>query len=133
MVRIRYTQILMAAGGKPESSAELSTSLQIVSKGRVRWAKKMFWLRNAPYTVGPYAHDGQIEWRLKFAEAAHQAKGEKGLKDGLPPAAYHVREKLTGKKASKRMSPEEYPSKIRRTAYTAEDLKAIAKKRGITV
>jgi len=127
------SQILAAASGKPESSAELSTSLQIVSKGRVRWAKKMFWLRNAPYTVGPYAHDGQIEIRLFFARAAKQAKGEKGLKDGLPPAAYHVKAKVTGYKAPHGMSPEEYPSKIRRTAYTAEDLEAIARKRGLTV
>ena len=127
--------IVVGLTGKPESSAELSTGLQIVGRGRVTWAKKMFWLRNAPYTVGPWAHDGQIQVRLKFAEAAHQAKGRKGLdpETGLPPAAAEVKRKLTGYRAPNRMAPEEYPSKIRRTAYTAKDLETIARRRGITV
>ena len=126
--------IVLGLTGKPESSPELSTGLQIVGKGRVTWAKKPFWLRNAPYTVGPWAHDGQIQVRLKFAEAARQAKGRKGLdpETGLPPAAAEVRRKLTGYRAPNRMDPATYPSKIRRTAYTAKDLEAIARARGIS-
>jgi len=129
------SQVIMGLAGKPESSPELSTSLQLVGKGRVVWAKKMFWLRNAPYTVGPYAHDGQIEVRLAFADAAHQAKGSKGLdpETGLPQAAAHVKRKLTGYRAPHRLDPEKYPSRIRRTAFTEEDLKKEARARGLTV
>ena len=135
MVLVRMTSIIAGLTGKPEARYELSTGLQLVGRGRVKWAKKAFWLRNAPYTVGPYAHDGQIEVRLKFAEAAHQAKGRKGLdpETGLPWAAAEVKRKLKGYRAPDRMSPEEYPSKIRRTAFTEEDLKAEAAKRGISV
>jgi len=129
---IRSTTIIAGLTGKPESRPELSTGIQLVGRGRVSWAKKPFWLRNAPYTVGPYAHDGQIEVRLKFADAASKAKGKTGLApDGLPWAAHYVKEELEGYMAPDRMAPEEYPSKIRHTAYTAEELEAIARKRGL--
>jgi len=129
---IRSTTLLAGLTGKPESRSELSTGIQLVGRGRVAWAKKSFWFRNAPYTVGPWAHDGQIQVRLTFADAAHRAKGRKGLApDGLPWAAHEVKTALTGYRASRAMSPEEYPSKIRRTAYTAEELESIARKRGI--
>ncbi|RLG82547.1 MAG: hypothetical protein DRO09_00185 [Thermoprotei archaeon] len=133
MTLIRATTILAGLTGKPESRKELSTGVQLVGRGRVVWAKKPFWFRNAPYTVGPYAHDGQIEIRLMFANAAHQAKGMKGLdpETGLPHAAAHVMRKLTGATAPHRMDPAKYPSKIQRTAYREADLIAEARRRGL--
>jgi len=112
-----------------------TTGIQLVTRGRVTWAKKAAWLRNPPYTVGPLAHDGQIEVRLAFAEAARQARGMKGLdpETGLPHAAAHVMRKLSGYMAPHRMDPARYPSKIRRTAYTASELESIARQRGLTV
>ena len=135
MVLVRMTSIIAGLTGKPESRPELSTGMQLVGRGRVRWAKKPFWLRNAPYTVGPYAHDGQIEVRVAFASAAHQAKGMKGIdpETRLPWAAAHVKKKLKGYRAPHAMDPEKYPSKIQRTAFTEEDLKRELERRGLSV
>ncbi len=135
MVLLRPTTVALMATEKPADRAMLSTAgIQLVSRGDVIWAKKGAWLRNPPYTVGPYAHLGQLEVRIAFGEAASQAKGEKGLKDTkygpLPPACKHVIDKVSGFKAPDRLSPAEYPSKLRRTAYTLAELKSIlAKKR----
>jgi len=136
MALLRPTTVVAGLKGEPLPRYMISTTgVQLVSRGKVIWAKKPFWLRNPPYTVGPYAHNGQIEIRLWFAEVAKTAKGKKGLVmtdiGPLPPAAAAVHEKLKGVTAPDRMSPEEYPSKKRRTAYTYEELVKIAEKRGI--
>ena len=128
MVLLRPTTVAMMAEEKPVDRAMLSVAgVQLVHRGGVIWARKGAWLRNPPYTVGPWAHLGQLEVRIAFGEAARQAKGEKGLKDTkygpLPPACAHVIDKVTGYKAPDRLSAEAYPSRIRRTAYTVEQLK----------
>ena len=126
MVLVRLSQIMASVTGKPESRPELSAGLQIVGRGRMTWAKKMFWLRNAPYTIGPWAHDGQLEVRIRFAEEASKAKGKEGIdpETGLPWAAAYVKKGLEGYRAPDRLSPDEYPSKIRRTMFTVDELKA---------
>jgi len=130
---LRPTAVIAGMTGVP-SRADLSVSgIQLVGKGRVVWAKKPFWLRNPPYTVGPYAHDGQIEVRAQFGQIAHAAKGKKGLdpETGLTPAAAEVAKRMKGYKAPDRMAPEAYPSKLRRTFATLRDLEAEMAKRGI--
>jgi len=137
MVLLRPQAVVAAAAAKPPARFELSTlGLQLVQAGRVaQWAKKAAWFRNTPYTVGPWAHPGQIEIRLMFAEAAGQARGQRGLvetpKGLLPPAAAEVLKKLTGKTAPHRMDPAKYPSRLRRTAYTAAELATFAARMGL--
>jgi len=88
----------------------------------VAWSKKPVYIRNLPYTnVSP--HPGQIEWRIKFGEAARAAKGVRGFEDGLPAVAARVKKALSGQRASKRLDPKDYPSKFRRTFHTLEELK----------
>ena len=78
---------------KPASRPELSTGLQIAFRKRMTWTSKPYWIKNAPYTVGPYAHDGQLEVRIRFGEIASKAKGKKGLApDGLPWAAHFIKQ-----------------------------------------
>jgi len=107
--------------------------IQVVSRGKVIWARKPMWLRNIPYTaVAP--HRGQYEVRKRFAEIAKKAKGEKGIKmtdiGPLTPAAARIHEELKGYTAPHRMSPEEYPSRKQRTFHTVESLELYAKRRG---
>jgi len=128
MVLLRPTTIALMAEEKPADRAMLSVAgVQLVKRGDIIWSRKGAWLRNPPYTVGPYAHLGQLEARIAFGEAAKQAKGEKGLKDTkygpMPPAAAHVISKMEGFRAPDRLSPEAYPSRIRRTAYTLDQLR----------
>lgn len=132
---IRAQTLAALMDPKPQSRAEMSTGVQLVTRGRMSWSHKAMFPRNAPYTVGPWAHDGQLQIRIAFAKAARKAKGKEGLdpKYGLPWAARFVKDELTGKKMEKSMEPEEYPSKIKRTAFTVAHLIAEAKDRGIPV
>ena len=128
MTLLRPQTLIAGVSETPAPRSALSTvGVQLVSRGGVVWAKKAGWFRNPPYTVGPAAHLGQLEVRLAFADAARQAKGSRGLdpETGLPHAAAHVMRKLRGYRAADSMRPEEYPSRIRRTAYTAEELRTI--------
>lgn len=130
MVLVRPQVIAAMVDPKPASRPEMSVSgLQLVSRGGVIWARKAIWRRNTPYTVGPYAHTGQLEIRTKFGDAAHQALGAVGLVDTkygpLPPACKEVIDKVSGFRAPHRIDPAKYPSKLRRTAYTLAELKKI--------
>jgi hypothetical protein len=114
--------------------------LQIVSRGGVEWAEKPMWFRNVPYTaVHPTL--GQLETRIHFGELASAAKGTKGLQTvttgpsagkRLPGAAKTIAERMPGYRAPNRLEPTEYPSKLRRTLHTLEELRALAAKKSAT-
>jgi hypothetical protein len=123
---------------KPMSRRELSLyGLQLVRLGGLaKWVfRKPMIFRNPPYTVGPYAHDGQLEVRLKFAEVAHGAEGSKGivyvdeLGRYLTAPAAHIYKAMKGYRAPSRLDPAKYPSKVHRTAYTEADLRKILEER----
>jgi len=125
---------------RPMSRRELSLyGLQLVRLGGMaKWVfRKPMIFRSPPYTVGPYAHDGQLEVRLKFAEAARSAKaaGAKGFKYDeelgrfLPAVAAYIRKEMKGYRAPSKIPEDKLPSKIHRTAYTAEELRKILEER----
>lgn len=134
MTLVRPQVVLAAASPKPASRSEMSIAgLQIVNRGRVLWARKSVWFRNPPYTVGPWAHDGQLEVRIKFGEAAARAKGKRGLvptKYGpLPPACAEIIKEVEGFRAPSALKKEEYPSKLKRTVATVSELKKEVERR----
>jgi len=122
MVLLR-PQTLLAAFGKPmPRSAIGAKGVQIYGPGAMSWSKKALIIRNAPYTIESPTL-GQIEVRLTFADIAHQARGMRGLRNGLPGAASFVQEALRGYRAADRLEPEEYPSKVKRSFHTEEELR----------
>ena len=136
---------MAAVGGGifPRRSELALYGMQLVSRGGVTWAEKAAWFRNVPVTA-VYPTLGQMEIRVMFGRTAAQAKGEKGLKTvtnsaskaygkQLPPAAARVANSLPGMMASRRLHPEEYPSKLRRTLHTVRELEEELRNRGITV
>jgi len=96
--------------------------LQIYAPGRMFWSKKAIITRNPPYTIES-PHLGQVQVRIQFGEIASTVKGQHGFRMGLPLAAATVKERLKGWKAPDRMAPEEYPSKLKHTIHTVEELK----------
>jgi hypothetical protein len=137
MVLLRGATIAaMASGAMTPRNTLVMSGLQLVTKGNVTWAEKEAWLRNPPYTaVHPTA--GQMEIRIKFGSIAHAAKGSRGLraitkgkKTGkvVPAVAAHIAENPPGP-APSRLSPEEYPSRLRRTVHTLEELKEMYARR----
>ena len=102
-----------------------AVGIQIYKPGGMIWSKKMIILRNAPYTIAN-PRKGQVEARLNFATEAHKGIGQKGLdaKYGLPGAASFVKE-TAGKFKSPSRLTRPYPSEIRRTFRTEEELKAL--------
>jgi len=156
MVLVRPTFVLAALSGAFPSRAELPAfGIQLVSRGNVRWAQKAAWFRNVPYTaINP--HTGQMEIRVMFGETAREgaSKGAEGiarevggrvvpgvrgklvqLPDGriLPPVAAYIAVKMKGKRAPDRMPPESYPSKLKRSVHTMEELRAALESAGIRV
>ena len=140
MVLVRPTVVTAALGGVFPSRAELPMyGLQIVRKGRVVWASKPFWFRNVPYTA-IFPTLGQMEWRVEFGETAKGLKGTKGFGTlaeagkKLPAGATvvkvaaEIQRALKGKRAPHRLSPEEYPSRKRRTFHTIDQLRAMLAK-----
>jgi len=127
----------MAAPMPTDRPGKSISGVQVVSRGKVVWAKIVSWLRCPPFTIGPFAHDGQLQVRLKFSELAKEAAEKKetardsdvNVKYGLVGAAGYIKEHMPGYRAPKRLAPEKYPSRIRRTAYTAAELEVIAKAR----
>jgi len=118
-------QVILAAAGKPmPRNAIGAAGLQIYGRGGMFWSKKAVIIRNAPYTIES-PHIGQIETRIQFGEIAKAAKGQRGFRDGLPVAAYTVREGMRGFRAPSRMPEEAYPSKTRSSFHTLEDLKTM--------
>ena len=119
---LRPQTILAAFGAASPRNAIGAKGVQLYAPGGMFWSKKAMILRNAPYTI-ENPHLGQIETRLQFADIASRARGERGFMDGLPIVAYRIREGMTGYRAADRMDPEAYPSRIKRTFHTAEDLR----------
>jgi len=122
MVLLKPHVIMGAMNPAMPRSQVSAYGIQLVSAGKMTWAKRAAFFRNQPYTaVAP--HLGQVEVRIAFGEAASKAEGKTGLApDGLPWAAHYVREELTGYRAPDAMDPEDYPSKKKRTFRTLEDL-----------
>jgi hypothetical protein len=138
MVLLRPTAVLAAiTGAFPRRSELVLYGMQLVSKGNVWWAEKAAWFRNVPVTA-VYPTPGQIETRIHFGELAREAKakGEVGTKANpklstrlgryFVGSAAYIADHMAGFRASKRMSPEQYPSRLRRTLRTLEELKAMA-------
>jgi hypothetical protein len=100
--------------------------MQLVRAGRMTWAKKAAFWRNVPFTAtNPTPR--QIAHRIAFGEAASRAKGQKGLRDGLPPAAAIIKE-MKGKFPTAQYPPPEKAA-VKRTYHTIEELKALAQRR----
>jgi hypothetical protein len=124
------------------SRPELSIyGMQIVQKGRVI-AKKAAWFRNVPHTVwNPTL--GQLEIRYIFGMLAREAKerGMVGTRDNprtstrLGEAYYgsaaYIADNMYGRTAPHRLSPEEWPSRKRRTLRTLAGVEAELRERGI--
>jgi hypothetical protein len=138
MVLLRgVTVAAMASAAVTPRNILAISGLQLVTRGKVTWAEKEAWLRNPPHTaVNPTL--GQLEVRIKFGETAHTAKGVEGLqtitrgpKAGkrVPGAAKTIAEGMLGYRAPHRLPEEEYPSRLRRTIHTLEELKAIYARR----
>ena len=107
MVKVRLTALM--AGTRPMNKTGAS-AVQIYNPGGMTWSKKPIIVRNAPYTI-EHPHLGQAETRIHFGEIAERYKGEKGLIEGLPAVAYHIKEEMKGYRASDSMPVEAYPSK----------------------
>ena len=143
MVIVRPTTLMAAIGGAFPARHELAMfGIQIVSKGKVEWAKKAAWFRNVPYTA-IYPHEGQIETRIQFGTLAKEAASMSVdavaaacggqvydrarnlvLCNGmvLPKVAAYIMAKMKGFRAPARLEPSQYPSKHRRTFHTIEEL-----------
>jgi len=122
MVLVRPQTVIAGCGKALPRNAIGAKGLQIYSPGAMFWSKKSLIVRNAPYTIES-PHLGQIETRLTFGNIAKEHKGEKGFIDGLPVIAYRIREAMKGYRAADRMDPEEFPSRVKPSFHTLEDLK----------
>ena len=125
MVLLR-PQTLLAAFGKPMPRNNLGAKgVQIYGPGAMFWSKKALIIRNAPYTIeNPTL--GQIETRLQFAALAREAKERgltKGFYRGLPGAAGYIQEVMKDYRAADSLAPEEYPSRVKRSFHTEEELR----------
>jgi hypothetical protein len=138
MVLLRPTTVLAAVTGAFPRRSELALyGMQLVNKGNVWWAEKASWFRNVPVTA-VYPTPGQIEVRIRFGELAKKAKaeGKTGTRERpalstrlgryLVGSAAYIADNMAGFTATRKMSPEQYPSKLRRTLRTLEELKAMA-------
>jgi hypothetical protein len=138
MVLLRPTAVLASVTGAFPRRSELALyGMQLVGKGNVWWAEKASWFRNVPVTA-VYPTPGQIETRIQFGELARRAKetGQVGTRTSpklstrlgryLVGSAAYIADNMAGFRASKRMAPEQYPSKLRRTLRTLEELKTMA-------
>lgn len=113
----------VVSGGKAMARWQRGAKfMQIYAPGRMFWSKKPIIMRNAPFTIES-PHLGQIQVRVQFGELAKTIKGQHGFRNGLPLAAATIQERLRGWKAPDRMVPEEYPSKLKHTIHTIEELK----------
>ena len=127
---------IASASISPRSKKILS-SLQLVIRGNVTWADKAAWFRNPPYTaVNP--HLGQLEIRREFGKTAKTTKGTRGLQvvtkgraagKALPGAAKTIAETLTGRTMPHSLPPDQYPSRLRRTLHTLDELEVMYQKK----
>jgi len=134
MVLLRGATIaaMASASMTPRSTLVLS-GLQLVTRGKVTWAEKEAWLRNPPHTAANPTL-GQLEIRKEFGEAAKKAKEAKLTKGlhvatkgkaagkALPGAAAYIADTLAEKLMPHRLPPEQYPSKLRRTLHTLNEI-----------
>ena len=132
MAVIRADVLLAGLAGAHSRSARGASFMQLARAPG--WAKKPYVLKNAPHTiVSP--HPGQIQIRVAFGAVGKSMKGSKGFKDGLPIVAATVKERITGFKAPFALPEEEYPSKVKHTVHTMEELQRmlaeIEKRRGV--
>jgi len=140
MTLVRPSVLMAALGGAFPGRQELAlTGMQIVGKGNVRWAKKSAWFRNVPVTA-VYPTVAQMEVRVAFANMAREAKEKnmtgtrakpaysKRLEREFVGAAAYIADNFYGFKSANRKSPEEYPSRLRKTLHTADELEAILSK-----
>jgi hypothetical protein len=138
MVLVRPTAVLATMTGAFPRRSELPLyGMQLVGKGNVWWAEKTAWFRNVPVTA-VYPTPGQIETRIRFGELAKRAKAEGKTGTRASPAlstrlgryfvgsAAYIADNMAGFTASRRLAPEQYPSRLRRTLRTLEELKAMA-------
>jgi hypothetical protein len=142
MVLVRPAFVLAALQQAMPPRSELALyGLQIVQKGRVI-AKKAAWFRNVPYTVwNPTT--GQLETRYYFGMLAKEAKarGEVGTRDRprqstrlgefFYGSAAYIADHMAGFRAPHRLSPEEWPSRRRRTLRTLDGVEAELRARGV--
>ena len=116
-------QTLIAGFGKAlPRNAIGAKGVQIYSPGGMFWSKKALIVRNAPYTIES-PHLGQIETRLTFGDIARSARGCRGFEDGLPCVAARIRQAMTGYRAADRLPEDQYPSKVKRSFHTMEELR----------
>ena len=145
MVLVRPTFVMSAVTQVFPRRSELAIyGMQIVSRGGVWWAEKAAWFRNTPITVLEPT-DGQIQTRIRFGELAKEAKerGLTGTKEKpakserlgryFVGAAAYIADKMVGYRAPAKLAPEAYPSKLRKTFRTLDELKAEVVKKGISV
>ena len=128
MVKIRPSTVMAGLSGKARPMNAIGAKgMQIVGSGAMTWSGKGSFLRNLPHTI-ENPHQGQIEQRIAFGEAASRAKGMKGLDPatGLPHAAAITQSELRGRKASHRMSPNAYPSKAKSSYHSIEQLRSMS-------
>ena len=102
----------------PEQSrpAYMLSAIGVVVKRAPWWSRKPILITKMPYTnINP--HTGQMEIRVELGKAARSAKGKT-----LPEVWETVRRALKGKKMPDRLPLDMYPSKMRRTWHTLEEL-----------
>jgi len=78
---------------------------------------------NLPYTIES-PHPGQMQTRVHFGRIASQTAGMP-----LAERLQVIAERMRGYRASLRMNPDEYPSKVRRSYHTLAQLQAMLNKR----
>jgi len=122
-VLLRASTFVRGVAGVAEPRSRIGAkAVQVVNAGRMHWSTKPVFFRNAPYTI-ENPHEGQIEVRLEFARIAKGAEGCTGFVDGLPCVAATIKREMKDKyKAPGRLPETQYPSKIKRTFHTAEEL-----------
>lgn len=96
--------------------------IQVYGAGGMFWSKKSVLIRNAPYTIES-PHLGQIETRLQFGDIARGARGCRGFEDGLPCVAARIKAAMSGYRAADRMPEDAYPSKVKPSFHTMDELR----------
>jgi len=106
--------------------------IQVYGAGGMFWSKKSVIIRNAPYTIES-PHLGQIETRLTFADIAKDAKGCRGFEDGLPCVAARIKSAMKGYRSADRMPEDMYPSRVKPSFHTVDELRAMLEKKAARV
>ncbi len=88
-------------------------------------SRKPVLIKNAPYTINT-PHKGQAELRIAFGEAAKEAhnRGQINI-NGLPGAAGYIEEQTFN--VPDKIPKDKYPSRMRHTYHTLDELKDMIK------